>query len=318
VSLAVQLSLSTDNADAKASLLARFDTVLAPIDLSAGDSRLRRLTAAHQSLVTALRQRINGLDRSGAQSAFQRLDSGLSRILPDFLRQSTPLDISTVRAGLATLRPSTKARRIDLAVDRFLETLVPLESALGDTVNGFFQEIRQAALVLHPGGLKDAVSAVYATLRDKLHILDPDQLAASLRTEIWDPLMDPLKAIDPSALKAQLDALFQDLLSKITGAVRGLLDQVKQAVDAFLAQVRQALSQVLGALKAQIDQILAGVTTLLEKLDHLVVDDLFHRLLNMLANLQTSFNQQLDRVRNEFDSMLNAIPLGSSATVSVG
>ena len=317
VSLAAQLSLSTDNGDAKAALLARFDAVLAPIDISVGTSRLQRLIAAHQTLVTALRQRINGLDSSGAQLAFQHLDSGLSRILPDFLRQSTPLDISAVHAGLATLRPSTKARRIDLAVDHFLATLAPLQSALGDTVNGFFQEIRQAALVLHPGGLKDAVSAVYATLRDKLHILDPDQLASSLRENVWDPLMDPLKAIDPSALKAQLDALFQDLLSKITGAVHGLLDQIKQAVDAFLAQVRQALSQVLGALKAQIDQILAGVKDLLDKIDHLVVDDLFHRLLNLLGNLQTSFNQQLDRVRNEFDAMLNAIPLGSSASASV-
>lgn len=317
VSLAAQLSLSTDNSDAKATLLASFDAVLAPIDLSLDNSRLRRLASAHQTLVDTLRRRINGLDSSGAQAAFQRLNSGLARILPDFLRQSTPLDMSTVRAGLATLRPSTKARRIDLAVDRFLEGLAPLQSALDSTVTGFFQEIRQAALVLHPAGLKDSVAAVYATLRDKLHILDPDQLASSLRTSVWDPLMDPLHAIDPSALKAQLDALFQDLLSKITGSVRGLLDQVKQAVDAFLAQVRQALSQVLDALKKQIEQILAGVTALLAQIDHLVVDDLFHRLLNVLANLQTSFNQQLDRVRNEFDAMLNAIPLNSSASAAI-
>jgi ABC-type transporter Mla subunit MlaD len=94
------------------------------------------------------------------------------------------------------------------------------------------------------------------------------------------------------------------------------LDQVKQAIDAFLAQVRQAMSQVLNALKAQIDQILAGVKDLLDKLDHLLVDDLFHRLLNVLSNLETSFNQQLDRVRNEFDSMLNAIPLNGSAAVT--
>src|SRR5262249_4423899 len=123
---------------------------------------------------------------------------------------------------------------------------------------------------------------------------------------------------NPTVLKNQLNALFQDLLAKITGAVRGLLDQVKQAVDAFLRQVRQALTQVLNALKGQIETILAGVTALLAQLDHLLVDDLFQRLLNLLANLQTSFNQQLDRVRNEFDSMLNAIPVGgASATVQV-
>jgi hypothetical protein len=317
VDLAARLSSSIDHGDAKAALLARFDAVLAGVDFSVSASRLRRLTAAHETLVAALRQRINGLDSSGAQAAFQRLNSGLGRILPAFLRQPAPLDMSSVRAGLATLRPSTKARRIDLAVARFLATLAPLQSALNSTMTGFFQEIRQAALVLHPGSLKDSVAAVYAALRDKLHVLDPDQLASSLRTNLWDPLIDPLHAIDPSALKAQLDTLFQDLLAKVTASMRGLLDQVKQAVDAFLAQVRQALSQLLGALKTQIDQILAGVTALLDKLDHLVVDELFHRLLNVLANLQTSFNQQLDRVRNEFDSMLNAIPLNASTSAAV-
>jgi len=315
--LGVQLALSTDHGDAKASLLAHFDLVLAPLDLTTASSRLNTLTAAHQTLATALRQRINGLDASGAQAAFQRLDAGLHRILPDFLTQAAPLDMAAVHAGLATLRPSTKARRIDLAVEHFLAQLAPLQSALDSSVNGFFDEIRQAALVLHPGGLKDAVSGVYTTLHAKLNVLDPDELASSLRTNIWDPLMDPLKAIDPSALKVQLHALYQDLVDKLTGAIHGLLDQVKQAVDAFLVQIRQALSQVLDALKQQIEQILAGVTALLAQLDHLVVDDLFHRLLNLLDNLKTSFGQELDRVRNEFDAMLNAIPLGSSSSAGV-
>jgi hypothetical protein len=315
--LAAQLELTPDNSDVKAALLARFDIVIAPLDFSVADSRLRRLSDAHQALLTALRQRINALDRSGAQAAFQNLNAGLRRILPGFLTQTMPLDMSAVRAGLATLRPSTKARRIDQAVDRFLAQLAPLQSSLDGAVGGFFQEIRQVALVLHPGGLKDSVAAVYATLHAKLDILDPDQLAASLRTNIWDPLMDPLKAIDPSALKAQLHALFQELVAKITGSVNGLIDQVKKAVDAFLDQIRKALAQVLDALKKQIDQILAGVTALLAQLDHLVVDDLFHRLLNLLDNLKTSFDQQLDRVRNEFDAMLNAIPLQSSAAVAV-
>jgi len=309
--LAARLAQSPDDADAKAALLARFDLALAPLDASAAGSALARATAAHQALVASLRQRINALDASGAQAEFQRVDAGLRRLLPAFLTQDAPIDAGAVRAGLATLRPSTKARRIDTAVDAFLAQLAPLQSALDGAIDGFFGEIRQTALALHPGGLKDAVSAVYATLRAKLHVLDPDELAASLRTNVWDPLMDPINAINPSALKAQLHALYQDLVGKVTGAVQGLLDQVKTAVDQFLQQVRQALSDVLGALKAQIDQILAGVTALLGRLDHLVVDDLFHRLLNLLDNLKTSFDQELDRVRNEFDAMLNAIPVSS-------
>ena len=52
------------------------------------------------------------------------------------------------------------------------------------------------------------------------------------------------------------------------------------------------------------------MTELLAQLDHLLVDDLFQRLLTLLGNLETSFNQQLDRVRREFDAMLNAVAGG--------
>jgi len=234
VSLAARLAVSTEHGDAKAALLARFDLVLAPLSVAIDNSRVRRLTAAHEALVAAFRRRIAALDSSGAQAAFQELDTQLGRILPDFLRQPAPLDAAAVQAGLATLRPSTKARRIDLAVGRFLDTLKPLQGALDGSINGFFQEIRGAALMLHPSILKEAVAGIYTTLHQKLHVLDPDELAASLRKNVWEPLKDPLHAIDPAALKAQLDALFQDLLAKLSSKVKGLLDQVKRAVDAFL------------------------------------------------------------------------------------
>jgi hypothetical protein len=313
VSLAARLAVSTQHGEAKAALLARFDLVLAPLNVGVDNSRVRRLTAAHEALLAALRRRIAGLDSSGAQAAFERLDTELGRILPAFLRQPAPLDAASVQAGLATMRPSTKARRIDLAVGRFLDSLKPLQGPLDGNINGFFQEIRAAALMLHPSILKDAVAGIYTTLHQKLHVLDPDELAASLRKNVWEPLVDPLRAIDPAALKAQLDALFQDLLAKLTSKVRGLLDQVKHAVDEFLNQLRQALSDVLSELKKQIKKVLEGVTELLAQLDHLLVDDLFHRLLNLLGNLETSFNEQINRVRREFDAMLNAAPGGSRA-----
>jgi hypothetical protein len=310
--LDARLDLAAGNDAAKISLRARFDVVLAPLSPADEASRLRRLDARVRALSAALRQRINGLDASGAQAAYARLDAQLARLLPGFLRQPQPLSMADVRAGLATLRPSTKARRIDHAVDRFLADLAPLQGALDDAVNGFFGEIRRASLMLHPAGLKDAVAGVYATLRSKLDVLDPDQMAAELRQTVWDPLIDPLKAIDPTAIAAQLNALYQQLITKLSGSLRGLITQLKQAIDAFLAQVRAALKQVLDALKAQLQTILAAVTALLRQIDQLVVHDLLDRLLALLANLQTSFDQQLDRVRNEFDAMLDAIPLGRS------
>src|SRR5262249_25863560 len=103
VSLAAELSLSPVNGAAQAQLLAHCDAVLAPLDVTVATSRFQRLNAAHQALLTALRQRINGLDSSGAQAAYQNLAAGLARLLPDFLQQPTPLDMTAVHAGLATL-----------------------------------------------------------------------------------------------------------------------------------------------------------------------------------------------------------------------
>jgi uncharacterized protein (DUF2267 family) len=316
-SLDAQIDLSPGNDAAKASLRARFDLVLKPLALDDSNSRLQKLEASVRNLQSALRQRVNGLDASGAQNAYVRLNTQLSRLLPDFLRQPNPLTMNDVLAGLATLRPSTKARRIDLAVDRFLADLAPLQTVLNDSVNGFFTEIRNATLLLHPSSLKDAVASVYVTLREKLNVLDPDALASELRTTIWDPLTDPLKAIDPAAIQQQLDALYHQLIDTLAGSLRGLLNQLKQAIDVFLGKVRAALKQVLDALKAQLEAILADVTHLLQQIDQLVVHDLLGRLLTLLANLETSFNQQLDRVRNEFDAMLDAIPLGSSSSAAV-
>jgi hypothetical protein len=317
VQLDAEVAPSEGNDAAKASLAARFDLVLAPLDVDDPQSRLQQLDAKHRALVAALRQRINALDASAAQAAYARLDLGLSRLLPAFLRQPEPLTMTDVLAGLATLRPSAKAQRIDLAVDRFLADLAPLQSALGDEVDGFFAEIRQAALVLHPGGLKQAVAGVYTALREKLNVLDPDTLGRELHEAIWDPLIDPLKAIDPAAIQVQLDALYQQLIDKLGASLRAVLAQLKTAIDGFLSKVRTALKAVLDQLKAKLEAILADVTALLQQLDQLVVHDLLERLLDLLTNLETSFNQQLDRVRHEFDAMLDAMPLGSApATVA--
>lgn len=312
VQLDAKLDATVGHDSAKLALRARFDLALAPVDVGVPAARIVQLQARQQALADALRQRINGLDASGAQAAWQRLDAGLARLLPAFLRQPRPLTMADVSAGLASLRPSTQARRIDLAVERFLADLAPLQSALDGSVNGFFQEIRNAALVLHPASLKDAVAGVYTALRAKLNVLDPDEMAAELRTAVWDPLIDPLKAIDPVALGQQLDALFHQLVTTLGASVHGLVAQIRTAVDAFLAKVRAALKQVLDALKVQIAAILASVTDLLKQIDALIVHDLLERLLTLLANLERSFNQELDRVSNEFDSMLAAIPLGGS------
>ena len=303
-------------AAAAASLRGRFDLVVAPVRPDHPASRLRALQAAHDELAASMRRKINDLEATGAQAAYARLDANLGRLLPAFLRQPTPLTYEDIRAGLAELRPSYRARRLDAGVELFIARLKPMEGALEPAIDGFFRIIRESALLIHPGTLRDAVADVYTALRAKLHVLDPDELAGELRASVYDPLVDPLLAIDPAAIKAQLDAVYRHLLTTLTGRVTGFIDQVKTALDAVLREARQALTSVLAALRAQITAIVAKLAGIMKKLDSLVLDDLFGRLLNMIDNLEASFGAELDRVRNGFDAMLDAIPLGGSATVS--
>lgn len=309
------------NAGAAASLQARFDLVVAPVRIDVESSRLRRLQASHEALVTAYRRQLNALDATGARTAYARLHANLGRLLPAFLQQPRPVTYEDIRAGLAELRPSGKARRLDAGVERFLAQLRPMEDAINPAVDGFFGIIRDTMLIIHPGTLKEAVGGIYDTLRDKLHVLDPDELADDLRENVYEPLLDPLRALDPAAIKAQVDGLYRQVLTLLTGRVRGFVDQVKVAVDRVLGQVREALAGVLAALRQQVADIVALLEEIIGRLDALILEDVFGRLLRMMDNLEASFNRELDRVRNGFDAMLDAIPLGSgtaTASVSVG
>lgn len=320
-SLAAKLELApAGNQAAAVSLSARFDAVMAPARMDLEASRLRSLSSAHDSLARTLRLKINSLEATGAQAAYSRLQANLGRLLPAFLMESDPLTYERIRAGLSELRPSRKARRLDVTLDRFMAQLKPMEGALQPAVNGFFRALKDTALLIHPLTLKDAVAGIYDALRSKVRVLDPDELAASLRENVYEPLIDPLKALDPAALKAQIDGLFQNLVASLAGKVEDLLDQVRQALDNLLAEVREAVTLVLDAITAQIRAILEKLAGILDRLDALVMEELFGRLLRVIDNLKTSFNQELDRVSHAFDAMLDAVPVGggSGASATVG
>ena len=56
----------------------------------------------------------------------------------------------------------------------------------------------------------------------------------------------------------------------------------------------------------------------IKRLEELVFVELLERLKRLIDNLGLSFDKELDRVRNAFDEMLAAIPLGSSSGASGG
>src|SRR3712207_8380811 len=56
----------------------------------------------------------------GVEEAYARLRQNLERVLPDFLRQPEPLTYADILAGVESLRPSTRAAKVERTVERFL------------------------------------------------------------------------------------------------------------------------------------------------------------------------------------------------------
>lgn len=296
--------------------LARFDAVIELTSPVGPRSLLSPLIVAHDRLEAALRHQINALDPSAAEAAYGRLRETLDQLLPDFLRSATPLTYTEVLAGFESLRPSRKAQPLERAFDRFLQQIQPMQEALEPAINNFFKQIHETVDLLNPLALKDAVADIYTAIREKVRVLDPARLAATLHTTIYDPLLAGLHAIDPAALKARLDQVFQSALRAITNNIKAILDDIAGALDAELQILRQEVKRIVDEVKAAIDRAAEIFEGLVERVENLVFVEILERLRRVIASLGVSFDRELDRVKSAFDEMLAAIPLSGGASAS--
>lgn len=289
---------------------ARFDAVASLVTSPAPTQPFVQLTQRHNELLNALRRRINGLDVSGAEEAYANLRQNLDRLIPDFLRQAAPLTHADILAGLATMRPSTRAAKVDRVVERFLREVQPLQDALASTTEGFFDSIREVMQLINPLSLREAVAEIYDALRAKVRILDPDELAAAIREDVFEPLLAPLEAIDPARLKQQLNEVFESAVTAVTTRLTEFLDDVVAVIDEVIAPIRLALQGLLDQVRQAIETTSQRIEDVLAGLEQLIVHDLLEGLTRMADNLGLSFDRELDRVVNAFNAMLAAIPLG--------
>jgi hypothetical protein len=305
------------HAENVATIRARLDAALA---LSApGSAQIAPLIQAHDSLVNALRAQINQLDVSGAEEAYLRVRQGLERLLPDFLFSPDELTHAEIMTGFYAMRPSSKATRIEAALDAFLNAVEPLQDSLADGMNNFLGMLREIALLISPLSIKGAVEDVYAALRAKVRVLDPETLEASLRENVYDPLIEPLDAINPARLAERLNLAFERMVDALTGNLTAILDSLVGAIDDQLRAIRAALRDMLALIKDTIQTALASLQRVIDRLDQLVFVEILQRLERVIDNLGGSFEAELDRVRGAFRDMLGAAaPLGGSAAARVG
>ncbi len=289
---------------------ARFNATFALVNPDLPDSVISRLSPAHAALAARLGQRIGGLDITAAGVAYARVRADLDRLVPDFLRGQQPLTYAQIVAGLASLRPSARAAPVEAAMRRFLARAQPLQDAIGDAVDALFGALGRLLALVDPLSLKDAVAAIYQAIRDKARVIDPDALAQSLRDKLLTPLLEPLRAIDPSAIKQRLDQSFTRAVAAVRDGVKAILDAIAGVVDEKLRAVRAKVEQVIANLRSTLQQAGQDIQAVVQQVERLVLVELLDRLNRLVANLGSSFDSELDRVRSAFDDMLAAIPLG--------
>jgi phage-related protein len=292
-----------------AAVTLRFDAVIHLTAFDDPQSPIINLQASHNALAGALRRRVNAFEVSEAEAAYGRMREQLVKVLPDFLRRTVELTHAEVTAGLESLRPSRKAGELQAILDRFEQQLRPMQTQLQEAGQKFFRAIRDTLELLNPLSLKDAVADIYQTIRQKVRILDPARLAASLSESIFEPVMKALGALDPATLKARLNEAYSKVLDAVVNSIKPILDSIANALDEQLKRVQAEVKKVFDELKETIDKATKIFQDMVKQVEDLVFVEVLERLRRVLDNLGVSFDRELSRIRNAFDQMLAALPL---------
>jgi hypothetical protein len=293
----------------------RIETLIARFSSDAGPmSAWRR---HHDAAGDALRRHVNSLASGPAEAAYGKVRTNLEATLPRFLQVTTPLTHDDILAGLEEMRPSHAGASLEGLIAEFLQQLQPMAAAIEAPVNGFFRSVQGVLQLLDPLSLRTGVAAIYTAVRERVRILDPTALAARIRADLLQPVLDMLGGLDPEALKARLEATFRRVVEAVSRTARGVLEDIAAAIDAELRQIREALTEFSRRLTTAFEDAVNRVRVVIQTVEQLLFVELVDRLRSLIDNLEASFARELDRVRVSFDQMLDAMP-GGSGSVTVG
>jgi hypothetical protein len=289
----------------------RFDAVFTLVNLERAESHIPQLIQRHGDLLNQLRLKIDALDPSGAGKADPMLQDNLERLVPDFLRSPEPLTYADIIAGLDSMRPSAKAEEVEEVLESFLREIerLKLECILEPAIDPFFQSIRDVLRLINPLSLKDAVKGIYDAIRAKVRLLDPDALADSIHIHLFDPLIEPLKAIDPADIKRKVNEGFDKALNAVSDGVKRILDDIVKVIDEQLGAIRAEIQSLLEQIKKVTQTVFESLKKVRGQFERFVFVGVLERLNRGIDNLGVSFDQELSRVRNAFDKMVAAIPV---------
>ncbi|MFD2082915.1 hypothetical protein SAMN05421678_12912 [Actinopolymorpha cephalotaxi] len=289
---------------------ASFDAVLQLLDGGAAASAVATLNGLHEKAMTALTHAVDNLDITQAAAAFDRLKATVDGLVPANLPRTGTLTVPQVIAACETWRPSGRAATLDTRLHAFLDLLVPVADQLEAAFDTFAADLRATAALIDPLALDQAVAEIFEAVRAQVEELDPADLLDQLRADVYVPVIAAVEGLNPAALAGQLDGAYQAARTAVTGELGRLVADVHKALEDHLNAARAAVKAVIGELTAALHTGAADLEDIIARIGDLVFVGLIQRLRTVLGNLATSFETELGRVRQSFDSMLDAIPAG--------
>jgi hypothetical protein len=297
-------------------LRTRFGAVSAGVDADRPDGPMTALRVDHVQLAARLEQRCADIDDAALGEAYAGVRD-LARQVPAFLRTDVALTRGVILAELSAARPSSDAQRLDRAADDLLSAVNPLLAGVAEAVDGFFAVVRDVLGLLDPLRLAPAARAAADQLGGVVDALDPTELIEHLRAELFLPVRTAVVALDPRQFEAHLVELREQALRLLDETVTGLIDEVTRALDEGLGAIRSAVADLSEQLETVIAAADADLSTLVADFETIPVGDIVGRLRNVLANVRTEFEQELDRVTRAFEEMLAAVPPDAASSREV-
>lgn len=292
-----------------AAIAAQFDSVFSLLDPAAADTQYQALMDAHYQSVIKFQQGLDSIDPAEAIILYADLRAHLERALPPFLRSPESLNHSDILAAFDAMRPSLKAAPVENLINRFLDKLQEFQDTIAPALDDLLQSIREMLMPINPLALKESINDIYTAIDDKLKLLAPDAIADLIRENIYQPLIDPLGAIEPVKIKDRINSSYQSAVQAITQSVRNFIDELISTIDELFRSLRAGAQSIVDEITVTMRTGMETINSIITRIEQFILVELLARLNQVIDNLGTSFDKELDRVSNSFDEMLRAIPV---------
>jgi molecular chaperone GrpE (heat shock protein) len=279
--------------------------IVAHINPASDTSLLARLKAMYDGLIETLRERIDALDTSGAQVAYNTLMNSLTNLLPPFLRNPQMLTVDSFIEGFQSLRPSVLLETVGTTLNRLIGQLTPLQDTLETGLNAFLQKVREVMGLINPLSLRGPIEGIFNTIMAKIPSINLGEIATRLR----DMLIAPIEQLNPAGIKPALAETYGRIIGVINDAIYGLLDPIRDSIDARVAEAREVIVGLVERVRGIINRAGAILKDLLARVKDLVFTEIIGRLDRLITQLGMSFDTEIDRVAAAFRNMLRAIPV---------